>query len=100
MEPASAHQLLKKYGKSKIRAVFLVKKDESKFVEGIQKSTTPNDWILNRTKDKRTYAKIAKMICEYGKQIEKEAKHLKLKVINTDNNFNQRMREAIGYLKG
>lgn len=99
IEPTAAYRLFKKYGKSIIKVIFLIKRDANRFVDGIKKSTTPNDWILNRAKDKRTYLKIAKMICEYGGQIEKETKRLKLKVLNTDRDFDQKLRKAIVYLK-
>lgn len=98
IEPQFVANLNKKYG-GKIKSVFLVKKDAEKFVHDIKKTSTPNDWIINRTKNADTYNLIAKMICEYGKFFGNEAKKRHLKVIKMDDNFNERIDEAIKSLK-
>ncbi|KKR09656.1 MAG: hypothetical protein UT37_C0014G0015, partial [Parcubacteria group bacterium GW2011_GWA2_39_18] len=54
--------IFKKIGKEHAKVVFLVKYDEQKFIQDIHKSTTPNDWIIRKTKNKATYGRIAKMI--------------------------------------
>jgi len=98
IEPRLAAVLSKKYPE-KIKSIFLIKNDEAKFVRDIKKTSTPNDWIINRTKDAKTYSLIAKMICEYGKFFENEAKKRNLKVINMDDNFNKRINEIVKILK-
>lgn len=97
IEPELAAELELKYP-DKIKSVFIVKTDEAKFVTDIKKSTTPNDWIIARTKDESTYSEIAKMICKYGKSFEKESMKYGFKVINMDNDFDQQIQEAIKYL--
>jgi 2-oxo-4-hydroxy-4-carboxy--5-ureidoimidazoline (OHCU) decarboxylase len=82
----------------KIRAVFLTKKNEAEFVKNIHKSTTPNDWILRRTKKESTFSKIAKMVSMYSNYFEKNAKKHNFKVLNTDYNFDETIDEAISYL--
>ncbi len=98
VEPQLVADLQKKH-RGKIKSVFLIKNDAEKFVRDIKKTSTPNDWIINRTDDINTYNLIAKMICEYGKFFENEAKRKHLKVINMDDNFNKRISEAIKSLK-
>lgn len=97
IEPKLVAQLKKRY-KGKIKSIFLVKLDEVKFINNINKTTTPNDWIIKRTKDKKTYSLIAKMICKYGNFFKKESTRYGLKVINMDNDFNNQIRKAIKYL--
>jgi 2-phosphoglycerate kinase len=83
----------------KIKSIFLVKADRTKFISAIKKSTTPNDWIITRTKKEETYQKIANMIREYGIFFEKESIKFGCKVLNMDNDFDERIKEAINYLK-
>jgi len=78
IEPKLVSELNAKYP-DKLKSIFLVKTDETKFVSDIKKSGNPNDWIIARTNSKGTYNKIAKMICAYGKFFEKESKKYGLK---------------------
>ena len=97
IEPELASELSSKYP-DKIKSIFLVKSDREKFICDIKKSTTPNDWIITRTKNKETYGKIANMIYEYGQFFEKESKKYGFKVVNMDNDFDNQTEEAINYL--
>ena len=97
VEPELIVDLQSKYP-NKIKSVFLVKANEEKFIDNINKSTTPNDWIIERTNNKETYNKISKMICEYSKIIEKECKKHGFKVVNMDDDFDNKIVEAIEYL--
>lgn len=83
--------IFKKFGKEHVKAVFLLKYDEQKFIQDIHKSTTPNDWIIRKTKDEATYGRIAKMIAEYSHYFENEAKKYGFKVFNMDNNFEKQL---------
>lgn len=98
--PSFAQNMIKKFGKNKVRAVFLTKLDENKFVEDVQKSTTPNDWLIVLTKKQGTFVKVGKMVSTYSKDFEREAKKFGLKVFNTDINFNGQINSAIKYLIG
>jgi 2-phosphoglycerate kinase len=98
IEPELAAQLEKKYP-DKTKNVFLVKSDTGKFVSGIKESTTSNDWIIARTNKEETYQKIAKMICEYGNFFVKRSNKYGFRVLNMDDNFDQRIKEAIDYFK-
>ncbi|HBI25432.1 MAG: hypothetical protein UT41_C0001G0455 [Candidatus Wolfebacteria bacterium GW2011_GWC2_39_22] len=97
IEPELAAKLIKKYP-GKIKSIFLIKSDLEKFIEGIEKSTTPDDWILARTHNKETYRSIANMICIYGNFFEEAAEIYKLAVLNMDVNFDDKIKEAIDIL--
>jgi 2-phosphoglycerate kinase len=97
VEPELVAELNSKYP-GKIKSVFLIKYDREKFVGDIKKSTTPNDWIIARTNNEETYQKIAEMICEYGKFFENEAKKYSFKVLNMDDDFDDRIKEAVDHL--
>lgn len=91
--PKLAAKLIKKFGKQKVKAVFIIQKDVEKILENIERSTTPNDWVLRDAKNKRTRRKIAEMIKEYGIQTEEKANKYKLTVILMDN-FKQGLKKA------
>ncbi|MBD3244903.1 MAG: hypothetical protein GF335_02830 [Candidatus Moranbacteria bacterium] len=67
-------------------------------VRDFEKSSTPNDWILRKTKEKETLYKIAEMISYYGQFFDKEAKKYKFKVLNMDNDFGGQLKKTIGLL--
>ena len=89
--PEVVDRIFKKFGREHVKAVFLVKYDEQKFVQDIHKSTTPNDWILRKTKDEATFGKIAKMIAEYSSYFEQEAKKYGLQIFNMDEDFSKQL---------
>ena len=97
IEPELIAKLSSKYP-DKIKSIFLVRSDKEKFVCDIKKSTTPNDWIIARTKNEETYRKIANMICEYGNFFKKESKKYGFKTLNMDNDFNNHIEDAVNYL--
>lgn len=89
--PEIVDRIYKKFGKEHVKAVFLVKYDEWKFIQDIHKSTTSNDWIIRKTKDKTTYGRIAKIIAEYSRYFEREAKKYGFKIFNMDNDFEKQL---------
>ncbi len=99
VEPELASELNLKYP-GKIKCIFLVKSEEEKFISNIKKSTTPNDWIIARTNKEETFQKIADMICKYGKFFEKESEKHDFKVLNMDDDFENKIMEAVDYLTG
>lgn len=96
--PEVVYQIIKKFGSKSIRTVFLVKHNEKEFIKHVHKSTTPNDRIIRSTKKEETFPKIAKMISEYSKYFEKEAKKYKLTVLKMDNDFDNQIEKAIDLL--
>jgi 2-phosphoglycerate kinase len=97
--PEIVDAIYKKFGRKHIKAVFLVKYDEQKFVQDIHKSITPNDWIIRKTKSETTYSQIAKMVAEYSHYFEREAKKYDLRVFNMDKSFSRRLDAVKKYLK-
>ncbi|MCX6793395.1 MAG: hypothetical protein NTY12_05260 [Candidatus Falkowbacteria bacterium] len=89
--PEIVNDIFTKFGKEHIKVVFLLKHDKDKFVQNVHKSTTPNDWILRKTKDDSTFDKIAKMIVGYSSYFETEAKKYGFDVFVMDNDFEQQI---------
>ena len=96
--PRLVYKLQKKYGKKNFKIIFLGKFDEKKFVKDVKKSSTPNDWILKKTKQEETFYKIANMITYYSGYFEKEAKKYKYTIYNMDKKFNEKIKQAMKYL--
>jgi 2-phosphoglycerate kinase len=89
--PEIVDAIFKKFDREHIKTVFLVKYDEQKFIQDIHKSTTPNDWIIRKTKNKGTFGLIAKMIAEYSHYFDTEAKKYGLSVFNMDEDFDKQL---------
>ena len=98
VEPKLAVEMDKRF-EGKIRSIFLIKLDQKLFVQSIRKSTTPNDWIIARTKNEDTYGKIAAMISEYSKYLEKESEKYGCQTINMDTDFSGKLDEATDLLR-
>lgn len=96
--PEIVSQILKKFGNEHIKTAFLLKRDEEKMLQDFRKSTTPNDWILRKTKDEATFANIARMITVYSDYIEQEAKKYDLPLFEMDADFNVSLEKAIKHL--
>jgi len=96
--PDLVKSIFKKFSREHIKAVFLVRKDEPQFVRDIHQSTTPNDWILRKTKNEDTFKKVAHMVAEYSQYFEQEAKKYDLPVFRMDANFEVKTTEIIKYL--
>lgn len=96
--PDIVSQIIKKFGKEHIYAIFLFKTDVEKFIYNIHKSTTPNDWIIRRTEKESTYTKIAEMICKYSHYFKSESEKYGLKAIKMDQEFENQLKKAISHL--
>lgn len=97
IEPELIQKLTKAYPE-KIRSIVLVKTDVEQIVENIQKSTTPNDWILTKTTQPETYQKIANMIANYSDVFISEAKKHDCQVVHMDTNFEEKLQQAVDLL--
>jgi 2-phosphoglycerate kinase len=96
--PELVNRILEKFGTEHIKAVFLVRHNEQKFVQDVHKSTTPNDWILRKTKNEETFLKIAQMVDEYSQYFEQEARKYDLPVFQMDTDFDAKIKEIIEFL--
>ena len=97
LEPELISKLVAEFPE-KVRGVLVIKKDPTAFVENIHSSTTPNDWIIKKTKDEATFPKIAAVITAYSAQLENAAKQHDLKVFCVDQNFTTELKAAETYL--
>lgn len=86
IHPALVQKLIAKFPKD-IRVVFMIKKDEQLLIDGFQKNNAKSDWVLQKTKYKETFQKIAKMLSYFGEHIEKEARKRGFQVYCTDKDF-------------
>lgn len=89
---------LQKLYPNQVKALFIVKTNVEKFVEDIPKSSTKNDWIIERTNDESTYIRIAQMICDYGKWFQDESEKYNLKCFSVDEDFEGKLEEMRKYL--
>ena len=96
--PQLAHHLMKKYGRKHFKTLFLVKENVDAFVKDCAKSSTPNDWIICKTKNKETLYKIAEMVSYYGGYFSQEAKKYRFKVLNMDKGFTTQLKKAADLL--
>ena len=81
-----------------IKPIFLYKSDLAQIEAGFKKSTSPGDWLLERTKEEATFAKIASMVAIYGEQTVREAQKHNMLVFNMDGDFEQRIQEVVNAL--
>jgi len=96
--PEVVDDIIKKFGDKNVRAIFLGKHNEEKFVADVHKSSTPNDWIIRGTKEENTFFRIAKMISEYSKYFEDEAKQYGFTALRMDEDFENQIEKAISFL--
>ncbi|MEA3344534.1 MAG: hypothetical protein U9Q16_02560, partial [Patescibacteria group bacterium] len=90
---------INKYGKDKIVALFLCKTNRDKLIKDFAQSNTPNDWILERTKNKDdVFPKIADMISTYSQYFQIQAKRYNFRAFNMDKDFIKQIKKAIDYL--
>ena len=81
-----------------IKSVFLIRKDLKQMDEGLQKNKAKRDWVLQKTKQKETYSKIASMIAHYSDYLDREAAKYQLPVFNMDGDFLAKIEEASKFL--
>lgn len=93
--PEIVSQVITKFGNKHIKTAFLVKHDEEKMLKDFHKSTTPNDWILRKTKKEETFVRIARMIACYSEHVEQEAKKYNLPVYATDLDFEKTLKTVM-----
>jgi 2-phosphoglycerate kinase len=80
---------------AKLKIIFLYKSNLENIVSGLRTSTARNDWVIKNTKDESTFLAIAKMMNHFGGYIEKEAHEYNFRSVNTDFNFQQKIKESL-----
>lgn len=92
--------LVKQFKSDKnIKIAFLVKLDKEKIYQGLIQNKDNNDWITSSTKDKKIIAMAAKSLCISGKFFFRETKKYGFKCFNTEDNFLDKINQAVKYLK-
>lgn len=81
-----------------VKIIFLTKTDEEKIYSGLFKNKSERDWILEKVKDKDILKLVAKSLSFQGSYFEKETKKYNFKLINTEDNFLEKINQAITYL--
>ena len=81
-----------------IKGLIIVRTDLDAIVSGALKSTAPNDWFIQKTKNIETYSKMGLMIQAYSQYFIEESSKYHIKVIATDNHFRQQLKKAKDYL--
>ena len=97
IEPDLISRLTLEFPKE-VKGILLIKKDPGAFLKNIAKSSTPNDWIKSQTKNPETFEKIAKMVTEYGSQLENNAAEANIKVFHTDQYFEIQLTKIEEYM--
>ncbi len=95
--PAFAAHIQKKFA-GNVRSAFLVRTDSITLQKDFSKSTTPNDWILRKTKNQETFEKIASMICRYGTWMTEEASKYQVPIYRIDKDFDVTIRKIASSL--
>ncbi len=92
--------LIKQFkGNENIKITFLGKIDEEKIYQGLIQNKDNNDWITSNIKDKKIISKAAKSLCDYGKFFVKETEKYGFKYFNIEDNFLDKINQAVKYLK-
>ena len=100
IEPSFAAKLIKKYGRKNVIAAFVIKEDAEKFARDVQKSTTPNDWLLVLTKHAETFLEVGKMVSCFSAYFKKEAAKYGMKVYAMDEDFSGKLSKAANEVRG
>ena len=97
VQPKLISDLIKKYGKIKVKALVLVRFDVKKIVAGAKKNKAKNDWFIQKTDKEETYPKIAQMIAEYSSYLKKEANKYDIESYSMDGDFDKNIDGVIRY---
>ena len=98
VHPTLMKKLIKKYGANQVRAMVITRFDIKGIVKGCLSHKAKSDWFIQKTKNPTTYPKIASMIAQYSLSFEQDAKKYGIPIINMDQHFNQRVKEAVDRL--
>jgi len=78
-----------------LKIIFLYKITVESIVSGLRANTAKVDWVLRNTQEAATFSAIAKMISHFGSYIEKGAREYTFRGVNTDTDFEQKMKESL-----
>lgn len=78
-----------------VRAVFLIREDPDDILASMRRGDHKNDWVLGKTREEATFARIAAMIARYGAAVRIDAARAGLPVCRMDGDFERRVERAI-----
>ena len=96
--PRPLRALLTPENQDKLKILFLYKKDVGNIVSGLKASTAKIDWVLRNAKEEETFTAIAGMISYFGSYVEKEAKEYNFRSVNTEVDFEQKIKESLEFM--
>lgn len=90
---------IKKFGlrASECKIIYFGKIDKVKILKGLGINRDKDDWILGHIYRKITLKRVADMVSVYGKYFKKESSHYGFKFINTEEDFFNKINEAVKY---
>ena len=94
IHPEFVYRLQKKFGKENFKIIFLIKTDSTLIVDGARKNISKSDWFLQKTKKSDTHVRIATMLVLYGQWFEKQASKYQMPIINTQVNFEKKIKQV------
>ncbi|MEI6267053.1 MAG: hypothetical protein WCP14_04155 [bacterium] len=92
--PEFVRKMMTKYGKNNFRVIFLVKDNYEVTLESLMASNLEDDWVHNKSNDKKIIKVIAKFILEFSKYYKNEANEYGLKVVKYTGNIDEFMQSA------
>ena len=93
--PHLLHAMVTPENQDKLNIIFLYKLNVENIVSGLKANTARNDWVIKNTRNESTFPAIAKMISYFGSYTEKEAKEYNFRSVNTDIDFEQKIKESL-----
>lgn len=85
-----------KYFKN-IKIIYLIKEKEKLILDGFTKNTQ-NDWLITDINGEKTLPYAARMVCAYGEYFKREAEKYGFEILNTEDDFENKIEEAVDYL--
>lgn len=82
----------------KLKIIFLYKSNVENIISGLKANAAKIDWVLRNTKEENTFSGIARMISYFGSYIEKEAKENNFRSVNTEIDFEQKIKESLEFI--
>jgi len=81
-----------------IKTIILTKNDSDKIYDGLKSNQGKGDWVADNIKDDQILSTTAKSLAEYGKYFVTESTKYGYKCINTEDDFFDKIEEALNYL--
>lgn len=94
--PSFIHELS---GREDCKSIILIKRNSDKIFKGLKDNQGKGDWIADNIKDDQILSIAARSLSKYGEYFETESERYGLKYINTEDDFLDKIKEALNYFK-